>query len=144
LDDDDDDAIMTPQPTPVDRVILVYNGDSGLAAMLLDALKKVAGREDCALCEITYSPLGKRQEWAACERRLGVAVEELHRDRVPPAWGISPAELPCILGRAGDQRPFVLLSRDDIQACQRCISQLEGRLRDALSERRETPTVNVR
>jgi hypothetical protein len=121
---------------PVNRVILVYNGDSGLAAMLLDAVKKAAGREDCALCEITYSPVGKRREWAACERRLGVSVEELHRDRLPAAWGISQSDLPCILGRAGDERPVVLLSRDNIRACSKSVVELERRLRDALDASR--------
>jgi hypothetical protein len=117
---------------PVNRVILVYNGDSGLAAMLLDAVKKAAGREDCALCEITYSPIGKRREWAACERRLGVAVEELHRDRLPREWGIARAELPCILGRVGHERPVVLLRRAEIADCRGSVDELERRLRAAL------------
>jgi hypothetical protein len=128
-------------PGAVNRVILVYNGDSGLAAMLLDALKKAAGREDCALCEITYSPVGKRREWAACARRLGVAVEELHRDRLPAAWGISRSELPCVLGRVGDDRPFVLLTRADIAACGRSVAELERRLRGALAASRSAATV---
>src|SRR5579859_783295 len=108
---------------PVNRVILVYNGDSGLAAMLLDAAKKAAGREDCALCEITYSPIGKRRDWVACERRLDVAVEELHRDRLPREWGIARTELPCVLGRAGDERPFRLLGRADITACRGSVAE---------------------
>jgi hypothetical protein len=120
---------------PVNRAILVYNGDSGLAAMLLDAVKKAAGREECALCEITYSPIGKRREWAACERRLGVTVEELHRDRLPREWGISRAELPCILGRVATERPMLLLSRSDITACRGSVEELERRLRVALDTR---------
>jgi hypothetical protein len=115
-----------------DRIILVYNGDSTVTAMLFDVVKKAAGREDCALCEITYSPLGKRREWVACQRRLGVAVEELHRDQLPREWGLSLAELPCILGRVGTERPFVLLRRADIAACHGRVDELERRLRDAL------------
>lgn len=49
----------------VSRLILVYDANGGLAAMLVDVVKKALGREDCALCEITYSPLGKRQSWQA-------------------------------------------------------------------------------
>jgi hypothetical protein len=125
---------------PVNRVILVYNGDSGLAALLLDAVKKAAGREDCELCEITYGPTGKRREWVACERRLGVAIEELHRDRLPAAWGISRSELPCILGRTGEERPFVLLGRADIRACGKSVAALERRLRDAIDAPRSAAT----
>ena len=119
-------------PAALNRVILVYNADSGLRALLLDVLKKAAGREECALCELTYGPLGKRRAWAACETRLGVAVEELHRDQLPPEWGIASAELPCILAAADDRPPVVLLTRSEIGACQGSVEQLERRLRDAL------------
>lgn len=118
---------------PVTAVILVYNADSGIAALLLDVLKKAAGREDCSLCEITYSAVGKRRAWKACESRLGVRVEELHRDQLPAAWGVGAGELPCILARSGDERPFVLVSRSEIDACQRDVGALERRLVAALA-----------
>ena len=123
-------------PGPVDRIVLVYNADSGLGALLLDVIKKATGREDCSLCEITYSAVGKRQAWRACEARLGVPVEELHRDQLPPAWGITPADLPCIVGRSGNERPSVLLSRADVAACAGSVDELERRLRRALDVRR--------
>jgi hypothetical protein len=117
-----------------DRVILVYDGDSGLRAMLLDVLKKAVGREECPLCEITYSPTGKRREWAACEKRLGVVVDELHRDRLPAEWGTTRAELPCVLGRVGEAKPFVLVDRGAIVACSGSIQCLEERIVSALTE----------
>jgi hypothetical protein len=117
----------------LDRIILVYNADSGLGALLIDVVKKAVGREDCALCEITYGALGKRAAWAACEKRLGVPVEALHRDELPPAWGVAPTELPCILARRGGEPPFVLVSRAAIAACRGSVERLEARLRDALA-----------
>lgn len=123
----------SPQANPLDRVILVYDGDGGLGAMLLDVVKKTVGREDCPLCEITYGPLGKRDAWRRCEARLGVIVDELHRDQLPEAWGISRTALPCILGRVRDERPSILLTRDEIEACGAEVDALEGRLRRALS-----------
>jgi hypothetical protein len=119
-----------------DGVILVYDGDSGVRAMLLDVVKKAVGREECALCEITYSAVGKRSAWRKCESRLGVAVSELHRDRLPAEWGIARRELPCILARVRDERPFVLVSRDEISACRGSIEALERAVTTAL-ERRE-------
>jgi hypothetical protein len=121
--------MMTKRP---DRLILVYSGDSGVRAMLVDVLKKLVGREECALCEITYSPVGKRGEWLACEKRLGIIVDELHGDRLPDAWGIGRDQLPCILARAGEQMPFVLISRDEIATCRGSIEQLERRIGAAL------------
>jgi hypothetical protein len=103
--------------------------------MLLDALKKAAGREECELCEITYSPLGKRRGWAACAARLGVPVEELHRDELPR--GIARSELPCVMGRAGgDVRPVALLTRGEIAACRGSVQELERRLVAALASTR--------
>jgi hypothetical protein len=108
------------------RIILVYNGDRGLGALLLDVVKKAVGREDCPLCEITYSPVGKRRAWAACEARLGIPVEERHRNDLPAAWGIT--ELPCILGRNGEDPPFVILTRAEIAACRGSVEALARRL----------------
>jgi hypothetical protein len=119
--------------TRPERVVLVYDGDSGLRAMLLDVVKKSVGREECALCEITYGPLGKRGAWKSCEARMGTIVDEMHRDQLPSEWGIAPSELPCVLGRAGSERPFVLLSREEIVACAGSVDELERRVLAALS-----------
>jgi hypothetical protein len=115
------------------RVVLVYDGDSGLRAMLVDVVKKSVGREECALCEITYGPLGKRGAWKTCEARLGTIVDEMHRDQLPDEWGIARSELPCVLGRTGTERPFVLLSREEIVACAGSVDELEHRVLAALS-----------
>ena len=61
------------------------------------------GREECALCEITYSPVGKRRAWTACAKRLGLVVDELHRDSLEFArfW-----DEHAVLGREGGERSF--------------------------------------
>jgi hypothetical protein len=106
----------TPAPAPA-RLFFVYNSASGPFAMLADAVKKAAGIEECALCEITHGPLGKRGDWARCERGLGVPIEIVHRDEVPPAWKIDVGALPCVLSDSGDDRPRVLLDKDEIASC---------------------------
>lgn len=116
-----------------DRLILVYNGDSGFGAMLLDAVKKAVGKEEWALCEITHSPLGKRSTWRACEARLGVVVDELHRDQLPETWGVSRVDLPCVLARVGAELPFVVVSRGVIGSCRGSVTSLEEKLIAALS-----------
>ncbi len=125
-------------PDPGDTVILVFDADGGVVAMLLDVVKKAAGREDCALCEMTYGPLGHRRAWSECVARLAVNVEELHRDRVPVGWGLGPRDLPCILVRTGDDVPTILLARDEIAACARDVLRLEARLHAALDARART------
>jgi hypothetical protein len=120
-------------PDRPDSVILVYDGDSGVAAMLLDVVKKAVGREECPLCEITYSPVGKRGSWVACEKRLGIEVKELHRDQLPADWNIARTDLPCILARVRDERPSVLVPRAEIVACKGSVEALERKLLDHLS-----------
>lgn len=116
-----------------DTLILVFNADSGLRALLLDVLKKAVGREECGLCEITYGPLGKHGAWAACEARLSITVRELHRDELPAEWAIARADLPCVLARVGEERPTILLTREEIAACRGSVEALEERLTSALS-----------
>lgn len=116
-----------------DRLILVYDGNSGLGPMLLDVLKKAVGKEECALCEITYGPLGKRGAWRACEARLGMVVDELHRDQLPVEWRISREELPCVLARTRTEPPHILVSRDEILSCSGSVEALESKLQANLS-----------
>ena len=112
----DPTTALQPKCRP-DRLILVYDSENGIGALLLDGLKKTIGREDCPLCEITHGPLGKRSTWSACEARLGLIVDALHRNQLPPEWGIGAAALPCILARVQDERPYVLVSRSELEAC---------------------------
>ncbi|MEW5852405.1 MAG: hypothetical protein AB2A00_26690 [Myxococcota bacterium] len=116
------------------KLIFIYNGESGVAAMLLDALKKVVGREDCALCEIVYSPVGKRPSWRACQARLGVEVEERHRDSLPSSWGIRAEQLPCILLAAptSDGLPTMLVDKNELEGCRGLVPSLEVLLRAKL------------
>lgn len=120
-------------PGSFDRIILVYDGDSGFGALLLDVLNKVFGHGTCPLCAITHSPIGKRDAWRACEARFGLIVDQLHRDELPREWSLSPSELPCVLGRSGTSRPVVLVSRAEIEACEGDILALEQRVAKALA-----------
>lgn len=114
-------------------LILVYDADSGWRALALDVAKKWLGREDCSLCAITHGPLGPRGEWVACQARIGLSFEALHRDELPRQWHIAMHNLPCILVRRGDRTPELLLDREDIAACGGQATELELRIQSALS-----------
>lgn len=118
-----------------DTIILVYNGDGGLRALLADTVKSAFGRQECDLCAIAWSVTGKRRAWADAEARLGVFVEELHRDDLQPAWGLTRADVPCILARSYGQAPAMLVTRAEIAACGRSPAALEARVREALARR---------
>jgi hypothetical protein len=126
------------------ELILVYDGRSGVRAMLLDVVKKAVGREECPLCEITYSPIGRRSSWNRCQARLGMPVTEMHRDELPADWGISAGELPCVLARTSGGHPAVLVGREAIVACGGDADALEKAIRGALAERAADQDVPAR
>lgn len=135
-------GMKPPSAKPVarpDRLILVYDADGGAFAMVLDAMKKAVGKEDCPLCEVTYSPLGKRRSWQACERRLPIPVEERHRDQLPDDWGIPRTALPCVLARTGRAPPVVLVARPEIAGCRGDAAALEGLIATALARLETEP-----
>mgnify|MGYP001600966743 CR=1 FL=1 len=121
---------------PRGRLFLVFLSIVTLIGdpLIINSLKKAIGREECALCEIVYSPVGKRRAWGECAARLGVTVREMHRDELPEAWGIQGADLPCVLGRERDAHPFVLVTRDEILACQQNPEALERAILDGLQK----------
>lgn len=129
-----DGAIGTPAGYP-DRIILVYDGASGARAMVLDAVKKALGREDCARCAITHGALAKREAWRQCEARMGLKFDALHRDQLPEAWRLSRCDLPCVLGRVGDSMPFVLVPRSEIEASVGRAEVVKARILAALAAR---------
>lgn len=124
------DSVAATRP---DRLILVYDGDGGLRAMLLDVIKKAVGREDCPLCEIVYSPVGKRKAWVECAARLQVPITEMHRDELPAGWGVQREDLPCVLAQSGGAAPYVLVPRDAIVSCAGDIARLEQTIQSALA-----------
>jgi hypothetical protein len=113
-----------------DSLILVYDGKSGVPAMLLDVVKKAVGHEECPLCEITYGPLGRKRAWTECASSIRIPVKELHRDELPPGWNVTT--LPCVLSRVGEEMPSVLVAREEIVACNGDPVRLQSKILAAL------------
>jgi uncharacterized protein YbjT (DUF2867 family) len=96
--------------------------DDWFARSRAGRLRLPGAGEDCALCEITYSTLGKRPAWRACEARLGLPVSELHRDEPPAEWGLDRAQLPCVLLQEGFRK-----GRPSQRRCSRKATLLRAR-----------------
>ena len=67
---------------PKNKLIFVYNADSGLWSGALDVMHKVFSPKTyaCKLCGITYGALSVKKEWAEFIVSLPVKTEFLHRD----------------------------------------------------------------
>ena len=82
----------------------VYNADGGLVGEARYVLGHLLGRTECALCDITHSPVRRKPEWDRMIARLPVPLHVLHRNEVAP-------ELAALLG--GAALPIVVAHHDD-------------------------------
>lgn len=83
----------------MDRLIFVYNADSGLFNALTDMAHKIFSPETyaCHLCAITHSNLGMRKSWKEFLETLSVPLVFLHRDELIAQYGRGDIALPAIL-----------------------------------------------
>jgi hypothetical protein len=101
-----------------EKVILVYNADSGWGNALLDAVHKAVspGTYACHLCAVSYGPLTMRRAWRDYLAALRVPVECLHRDAFHARYGHLSLPLPTILRQRSDGPLEVALSAAEIKS----------------------------
>lgn len=81
----------------MDKIIFVYNADSGILNALKDWGHKIISPETygCSLCALTYDNLGMRRSWKQFIKDLGYEVEFLHRDELVEKYGGKNEMLPA-------------------------------------------------
>ena len=88
--------------TVVDRILGVYNADSGLVGELRYIVGHLLGTVSCALCDITHSPIRRKREWDALVADLGVRVDLRHLNELDEREAAA----------VGERAPIVLVERD--------------------------------
>ena len=98
------------------ELLIVYNADGGVFAMLTDAVHKVVSPATypCSLCAITYGPVAMRGAWRSFLEGLANAVRFYHRDDFAVAFPGVDVDLPAILIADADGAPGVLVSAKDL------------------------------
>ena len=117
------------------KLVFVYNADSGLLNLLVDAAHRVIrpSTYPCRLCAVTYSLAGMRSEWKTFVQSLGVPVEFLHRDELRNQYGIADVPLPAaFIHSEGQISPWI--SATEINDC-RSIDELKQLVRLRLDRR---------
>src|SRR5436309_2725239 len=113
----------------IERLLFIYNADSGVFSAAADSAKKLLGIHGCALCSLTHSVIGERSEWRSCRETLGVPVAYFHRDELTPEIRRSVGEaLPVVAAQVAGET-IVLLDSHAIDRCNGSIADLRGRLR---------------
>ena len=119
----------------VTTLIGVYDAEGTVIGEVTYALRKIAGRGHCPLCDITHSWLGRRRSFDECAATLGVPLELFHLDDQPePVRALSAGRTPLVLATLEDGSVHELLSTSDLAACQgspaALVASIEQRLRD--------------
>lgn len=93
----------------VTSLVGVYDADGGLRGELAYLTGKLAGRH-CALCDITHSPVRRRQAWDSYVAGLPVPFEVLHRnERSEPLRIATAGHEPCVVAHTDDGGIVMLL-----------------------------------
>jgi hypothetical protein len=112
----------------IDRLIFVFDADSGPLSAFLDSARKVLQIKGCTLCAITHGLAGEKTEWTECKEALGVPVDYLHRDEVSPALlRVAGNQLPQVIAQAGGEL-IPLLSPTVLERCKGSVADFKGRL----------------
>ncbi|MCI0555306.1 MAG: hypothetical protein L0287_30535 [Anaerolineae bacterium] len=102
-----------------DKLIFVYNADSGIFNAFKDLIHKNLSPETypCSLCTVTYNNLGMRREWKQFIQQLGRSVEFLHRDELEKKYGIKGIPLPAAFTKCMGEEPRIWLNAEKMNSC---------------------------
>lgn len=72
----------------VQKLIFIYNANSGLRNVLLDGAHKIfsPASYQCSLCSITYDAFTENSVWKKFRKETDVAMEFLHKDEFAKAY----------------------------------------------------------
>lgn len=100
------------------RLILVYNADSGLLKAVKDAVWKVVkpSTYPCSLCALTYGWVSMHGQWRRFLDSLPHTKVFHHKDDFAAAFPELNIALPAILVADGRAHPEMLVSADELDA----------------------------
>lgn len=117
------------------EVVGVYDADGGWRGEVAYVVGHLLGRTECALCDVTHSPVRRKPAWDAMVARLPVPVRVVHRNETSDDARVTAASagLPVVLGRRAGGGHAVLLDRDALIALGGSVDAFEVALRRALT-----------
>lgn len=109
----------------------IYNADGGLVGEARYVIGHLFGTAECALCDITHSPVRRKREWDRMVQRLGIPVRLLHRNELdaPLTGVVQSLVLPVVLAHRADGTIEVALTADRLSALDGSVDAFESALR---------------
>ncbi|GMR09071.1 MAG: hypothetical protein BMS9Abin26_2084 [Gammaproteobacteria bacterium] len=101
-----------------DRLIFVYNADSGLFNTVTDIAHKILspGTYACNLCALSHGHFSVREHWVKFLETLSVQTDFLHRDEFLSRYGMKDVPLPAIFHEQ-DGTLTAVINAEAINAC---------------------------
>jgi hypothetical protein len=74
--------------TLTQRLIFIYNADSGVRNVILDSAHKIFSPDTykCSLCDITYGAFTENSIWKNFRKETNLEMEFLHKDEFSKAY----------------------------------------------------------
>lgn len=125
-----------PRAPRLRRILGVYDADGGLVGELRYIVGHVLGTAECALCDITHSPLGRRRSWDRMVARLPVPFDLRHRNELSDAElrALTPMGLPVVAGEFEDGSMLQLIGIATLDACAGDVDTFARHLARAISD----------
>jgi hypothetical protein len=118
----------------IEKLIFIYNADSGLPAAMLDSAKKLFRLEACGLCTITHGLLKEKKQWKDCQTQFNLPIDYFHKDDLPNnIKEIVGNNLPSILAQISTKY-IVLLNHKEINSCKGNVANLEIKLKESIKK----------
>ena len=116
----------------IQRIVGVYDADGGLRGELAYLAGKLGGRH-CSLCDITHSPVRRRQAWDDYVATLPVPFAVVHRnERSAAVHSATDGQEPCVVAETTDGSVVMLLDAAALESA-RDVDGLAASLREAMA-----------
>lgn len=102
----------------VERLVGVYDADGGIVGEARYIVGHLLGRTECALCDITHSPVRRKGSWVRLVDELHVPLTAVHRNEIPSELTdvVVPVRLPAVYAVLADGSAVELIGREELKA----------------------------
>lgn len=122
-------------PSGVKHLVGIYDADGGVVGEVRYMVGHLLGRLECALCDITHSPLRRKLSWVRMAEALPVPLFTVHRNEVPAevAQVVTLARLPAVFAVLAVGSAVELIGREELSALDGSVERFGALVRARLS-----------
>ncbi|WP_420628920.1 hypothetical protein [Candidatus Leptofilum sp.] len=123
-----------------EKLVFVYNADSGLLNFILDAAHKIFSPSTypCNLCALTYTLTGLPR-WKRFVKNLPWPAEFLHKDELAAQYSVADAPLPAAFWWDGHTlQPWISAEEmEEFETLDEMMTAVSGRTQQLLLEKQQ-------